>query len=111
MMTTRSLLPDFLIARWTDLKSHSANRARLIARSLAAFFALNCFFGRLGRSRNPLRCARLIDFFASFSDLPLQTTRTSPGPLPVTAEASERAFGTLPPAGGETEVSGAGSGQ
>ncbi len=42
---------------------------------------------------------------------PWQTTRTSPGPLPVTAERSERASGTSPPAGGLTEVSGAGSGQ
>ena len=42
---------------------------------------------------------------------PLQTTLTSPGPWPVTAEASERAVGTLPPAGGVTAVSGAGFGQ
>jgi hypothetical protein len=37
--------------------------------------------------------------------------RTLPGPLPVTAEASDRAFGTLPPAAGFTDLSGRGSGQ
>src|SRR4051812_5326348 len=40
-----------------------------------------------------------------------QTTRVSPGALLSSAEASERIFGTPPPAGGVTLVSGRGSGQ
>src|SRR5687768_1099179 len=111
MTTIRSLLPDLLMARWTDLKPHSAKRARLIRSRFAALRSLSFFLGRLGRRRKPRRFALPIAFLARLSELPLQTSRTSPGPLPVTAEASERAFGTLPPAGGETEVSGAGSGQ
>ena len=67
--------------------------------------------GWLGRRRKPCFRALRIDFSARFSEPFRHTTRTSPGPLPVTADASERAFGTLPPAGGEIEVSGAGSGQ
>jgi len=43
--------------------------------------------------------------------LPLQTTSTSPGPAPLAADLSERALGTLPPAGGLTALSGRGSGQ
>jgi hypothetical protein len=56
-----------------------------------------------------------IDFASRASEYepfgPWQTTRTLPGPFPVTAEESERKSGTLPPAAGVTEVSGRGSGQ
>src|SRR5215212_4273667 len=49
--------------------------------------------------------------FASFSESDWQTTRVSPGARRSSAEASERAFGTAPPAHGVTVQSGAGSGQ
>ncbi len=39
------------------------------------------------------------------------TTRVLPGGFALSAEASVRAFGTLPPAAGLTDVSGFGSGQ
>ena len=42
---------------------------------------------------------------------PAHTTRTLPGPPRLTALLSDRGVGTLPPAAGFTEVSGAGSGQ
>src|SRR3954454_21269791 len=48
---------------------------------------------------------------ACFSEPFWQTTRVTPGGLILSAEASERTFGTLPPAAGLTEVSGLGSGQ
>src|SRR3954467_7917027 len=46
-----------------------------------------------------------------FSEPFTQTTRVTPGGFVLSADASERAFGTLPPAAGLTEVSGLGSGQ
>src|SRR4051794_23954266 len=55
----------------------------------------------------PLRIARVSRRIES----PWQTTRVFPGGLVSRAEASERIFGTLPPADGLTFVSGAGSGQ
>src|SRR5690348_17056958 len=48
---------------------------------------------------------------ASLSESAWQTTRVRQGAESFSAEASERAFGTAPPAAGCTEVSGAGSGQ
>src|SRR4051794_26256543 len=48
---------------------------------------------------------------ARFSELPLHTTRVVPGGPLRKADASERAFGTLPPAAGDTALSGCGSGQ
>ena len=84
-------------------------------RSLFACLALIFLLGWLGRSRKPFVSAFLIEPSALSSDfapfLPRQTTRTSPGPSPVIAECSERAFGTLPPAGGLIDLSGRGSGQ
>ena len=49
--------------------------------------------------------------FACFREPFWQTTRVLPGGFALSADASERAFGTLPPAAGLTEVSGFGSGQ
>src|SRR4051795_9640726 len=48
---------------------------------------------------------------ASVIEFGLQTTRVVPGALASSAEASERALGTLPPAAGVTVVWGRGSGQ
>src|SRR3954447_22282096 len=48
---------------------------------------------------------------ASFSEFVLHTTRVVPGGFVLSAEASVRTFGTLPPAAGFTDVSGFGSGQ
>ena len=71
--------------------------------------------GWLGRILKPRLRALRIEFLTrrreSLPFAPAQTTRTFPGPLPVTALVSDRAVGTLPPAAGLTEVSGAGSGQ
>src|SRR3954465_12354770 len=48
---------------------------------------------------------------SSDSELGWHTTRVVPGSLLFSDDASERALGTLPPAQGCTEQSGAGSGQ
>src|SRR4051812_6429398 len=48
---------------------------------------------------------------ACFSEPFWHTTRVTPGGFVLSAEASERTFGTFPPAAGLTEVSGFGSGQ
>src|SRR5688500_6567537 len=101
MITMRSLLPESLTAACTDLYSQSSYRARLIRFILRALRLPYSVFGWLGRSRKPLRFACLIDASARSSELPLHTTRTSPEPFPVTADLSERASGTSPPAGGE----------
>jgi hypothetical protein len=52
-----------------------------------------------------------IDRIARFSDPRWHTTRVSPRAFLLSADASERAFGTFPPAAGVTLLSGAGSGQ
>jgi hypothetical protein len=56
------------------------------------------------RARAIERCSRAIEPF-------WQTTRVSPTVLAFSAEVSERAFGTAPPAHGVTEQSAAGFGQ
>src|SRR5687767_11967084 len=111
MITTRSWLPDLFTAAWTERNLHRLRSARLIL-----VIRLACFFeylvvGWLGRRLKPFVRALLIDFSARSSERFWHTTCTSPGPLPVTADASERAWGTPPPAGVVMEVSGAGSGQ
>src|SRR5688572_303117 len=111
MITMRSLLPDLLTAAWTERNRHCLRSARLIFVIRLACFFDSFLVGTLGRSEKPRLRACLIDASASGSEFFWQTTRTSPGPLPVTADASERALGTPPPAGGVTEVSGVGSGQ
>jgi hypothetical protein len=55
--------------------------------------------------------ALAIECFSSLSESGWQTTRVVPGSLVFSAEASERALGTVPPAHGVTVQSGAGSGQ
>src|SRR3954463_13154441 len=52
-----------------------------------------------------------MSFFRRFSESFLHTTRVLPGGFVLSAEASVRTFGTLPPAAGFTDVSGFGSGQ
>src|SRR3954452_19966571 len=49
--------------------------------------------------------------FALASEPFWHTTRVMPGGLALSVEASERGFGTLPPAAGFTELSGPGLGQ
>src|SRR5687767_13413655 len=111
MITIRSLLPDALTACWMLLNSQRLANLRFHLMSRLAFFLERRSLGWLGRSLKPLRRIWRIDLIAAFSDVLWQTTRTSPGPAPVTADLSERAFGISPPAGGLTDVSGAGSGQ
>ena len=77
------------------------------ARLLAAQLPL---VGRPDLVAVPARAARST-LLSSCIELGWQTTRVSPRQRLRSADASERALGTLPPAAGETEVSGAGSGQ
>ena len=111
MITTRSLLPDLSTAFWTALKLHIFLRSLLISTSLSAFLAESFFFGWLGRRRKPFFLAFEMDFLARSRDELLQTTRTFPGPLPVTADLRERALGTSPPVGSPSACSTPGSGQ
>src|SRR5688572_26499070 len=106
MITTRSLLPAAFTAAWTERNLHCLRSARLIFVSRLACFFESFFVGTLGRSEKQLVRACLIDASASLRERFWQTTYTSPGPLPVTADARERALGTLPPAAGLTDVSG-----
>jgi hypothetical protein len=66
----------------------------------------------LGRTCQPLRRARLIEPRSRrIEAFPWQTTRVRPGGAARSALKRLRALGTSPPAGGVTDVSGAGSGQ
>src|SRR4029079_6187078 len=115
MIRIRSLLPASNAAFCTEWYWHCSARASLIVSRSSASRFLTRIVGWLGRRRKPLLLASLRDERRSLSEpappSPLQTTNTSPGPAPVTAEASGRAWGTLPPAGGLTVASAAGSGQ
>ena len=115
MITTRSLLPASFTAFWTESYSQRSARSRLISSSRLAWRLERRIFGWLGRRWKPLLRASRRDARRASSDCspssPWQTTRTLPGPRPLTADASERASGTSPPAAGLTVVSGAGSGQ
>src|SRR5437764_10823664 len=111
MTTTRSLLRDAVSAGWISWKLQRLNSARLIRSSRLACFLPRCSLGCEGRITYPCLRASEMLAFASASDALWQTTRVLPGPLPLSADASERAFGTFPPAAGWTEVSGRGLGQ
>ena len=116
-------MPEALTAFWTESKLHFFCSRRLILSMRRACRALKRVTGWLGRRRKPLVRASRIEAFASASEVRLfgfwQTTRTFPGAclrlrwvvLDGTAELSLRAAGTPPPAAGEMDVSGAGSGQ
>ena len=70
--------------------------------------------GRGGRSAgrsSPTLRALVIELRSRSSELAWQTTRVVPGRESSSADANERAVGTVPPAQGETEQSGAGFGQ
>src|SRR5688572_12414792 len=112
MITMRSLFPEAFTAGWIEWKLHLRASTRLIWESCLARLGLSFLSGRLGRRRHPAVRAVRIEVLKRASERfplsPLQTTRTSPRPAPVTADARGRAVGTLPPAGGLTEVSGRG---
>src|ERR687898_154515 len=111
MITTRSLLRDFLIAAWMLLNLQRLKNARLRRPSLRACLAVSFFVPCEGRSTVPCFRAAVIERLAFFNDARWHTTRVLPGGFARSAEARLRAFGTLPPAAGFTLVSGAGSGQ
>jgi hypothetical protein len=111
MMITRSLLRARLIAAWMLLNLQRLANARFRRRSLRALRAESFFVPCDGRSIQPLLRADLIDRSARLSDPRWQTTTVLPRGFARSADASVRAFGTLPPAAGLTLVSGAGFGQ
>src|ERR687895_1275490 len=111
MTTTRSLLPARFTAAWMCRKRHrwASRRLRRPSRR-AAFFDSFCVRA-VGRTFQPLRRALRIERIALRTEFDLQTTYVSPRALLLSADASPRAFGTLPPAAGVTLRSGAGLGQ
>src|SRR5687768_12856266 len=111
MTTTRSLLPEAVTAGWISRWRQRLNRRLFTRIRRFAFLALILVRPPVGRYLKPRLRARRIDFFARRSDSGWQTTRVSPGADVRSAEGSERAFGTAPPAAGVTLVSGAGFGQ
>src|SRR3954451_7107548 len=111
MITIRSLLREAFTAAWIELKRQRSASSRLSRVKLRAWVRLILRSGCVGRSFQPcLRAAptelsrRLIESF-------LHTTRVLLVRDFFSAEESERAFGTSPPAHGLMEQSGAGSGQ
>src|SRR5919106_2979134 len=109
--TTRSLLPARFTAAWMWRNLQRSASRRLIRRSRRAAFRDSFLVGALGRTFQPFVRALLIERFSLRTEFGLQTTYVSPRALRRSADASPRAFGTLPPAAGVTLVSGAGSGQ
>ncbi len=73
---------------------------------LAEILRLGCE----GRTRYPRRAVRM-SLRARASEPEPQTTRVFPGGAALSADASERSFGTCPPAAGFALWSGRGSGQ
>src|SRR3954471_4419695 len=110
MITTRSLLCDFVTARWIAWNLQRLKSFLLSASSRLPFFALNLRVS-VGRYFTPFLRAALMSLFRRFSESFLHTTRVVPGGFVLSADASVRTFGTLPPAAGLTDVSGLGSGQ
>src|SRR5439155_16769644 len=111
MTTMRSLLCEANTAVWIWWNLQRANSRRLMFARRRAPRALSLWRRTAGRSLNPRVCARWIEASASFSERAWQTTRVFPGPCVLSAEASERVCGTIPPAGGCTALSALGSGQ
>jgi hypothetical protein len=107
----RSLLPARFTAAWMwrNRQRSASRRFRRVSRR-AAFFESRCVRA-VGRTFQPFLRALLIDFVALRSEFDLQTTYVSPRARLLSADASPRAFGTLPPAAGFTLRSGAGLGQ
>ena len=85
--------------------------ARFCRFSLRALRADSFFCPARAAARSRSSARWLIDLIARLSEPRWHTTRVSPRAFACSAEASERAFGTLPPAAGLTLLSGAGSGQ
>src|SRR4051794_21942834 len=73
--------------------------------------ALSLCRGAVGRLLKPVLSARRSECRMRLSEPVWQTTRVFPRSFAFSAEASERALGTAPPAAGLTDVSGRGSGQ
>src|SRR4051794_15813789 len=113
MITTRSSLFAFVTAGWISLKRQRLKKVLFTRRSWAAFLREIFVRFSVGRYLKPFARACLMSARASFSEFLWQTTRTRTpfGCLRFAAEASERSFGTLPPAAGLTLVSGFGFGQ
>src|SRR6476646_6158221 len=99
MITTRSLLPESVIAGWISWYLHGAEGCVLTRRREAACFLLNVRIS-VGRRSTPSRRATPISAFSCLSESGWQTTRVVPTLDLSSADASERAFGTAPPAGG-----------
>ena len=107
----RSLLRERNTARWMLRYLQRLKKVRFRRLSPRAFFAEIRLAGCVGRIRTPFLRALRIDAYALFSEPGLQTTRTWVPRWRFAAELRLRAFGTLPPVAGLTDVSGAGSGQ
>src|SRR5919199_1000479 len=111
MITTRSLLRERVTAGWIWWKRQRAKKRRFSASSRRACRAERCRRFWVGRSLYPCVRARRISRFARRSELRWHTTRVRPGGEERSADASERIFGTWPPANGWTPRSGRGFGQ
>src|SRR3954453_22367990 len=108
MITTRPLFPDALTAPWIESNLQSLKRLLLVSVSARASGLLRNARGCDGRTTNPVLRAALIDDCRRLRESDWQTTFVFGS---VSADASVRGVGTCPPAHGDTEQSGAGSGQ
>src|SRR4051794_38846613 len=111
MTTTRSLLWVAVTAGWMSWKRQRRCKLWLSSSSARGCLRVSFLAGTLGRITTPWLRAFVIAARVSCSESGLHTTRVSPTRRRSSAEASERAFGTRPPAAGLTDVSGRGSGQ
>src|SRR5262245_55003430 len=108
MITTRPLLPEALTASW--IESNVQRLASLLLVSISALPSAAVIFcgACVGRMTYPVVWAVSIACCVRFRESGWHTTLVFGSE---TADASDRAVGTAPPAHGDNEQSGAGSGQ
>src|SRR5712691_6915884 len=109
MITTRSQFWESLIAGWISLYLQSLKSFFSNLRHRRPCLSVNVRGASVGRSWTPFVRAVVMALLARDSESAWQTIRVVPRFL-LRAENRSRAFGTSPPAGGLTVVSGAGSG-
>src|SRR5687768_14266375 len=106
-MATRSVLPDWLTALWNERKGQRLKSRAFRYSSASPSLALIVSGPTEGRNTYPFFSALAIDRWARLKESGRQTTRVTRLSV-VSADSSERAVGTAPPAHGSTEQSGAG---
>src|SRR5436190_22371397 len=103
MITMRSLLCDAFTASWMESYRHRVRNSRLSRVKSRACDRVILRTGSVGRSSKPCLRAAPTEFSRRLMESFWQTTRVLLVRDGLSAEESERALGTFPPAHGLTE--------